>query len=896
MNTSDELTNSFLLWVAEFTKKHPDNVYIKVHETVSVGHLPSELTSRNKQGSLDTMSVCFSSASRRLGSCGGAGSVRLSGVGASFGVGSTGSVPGFGSGFTCAFGGSSSAGSYSGGLGGGSASCTAFTGNEHGLLSGNEKVTMQNLNDRLASYLDNVRALEEANADLELKIKGWYEKFGPGSCRGLDHDYSRYFTVIDDLRNQIISATTSNANIVLQNDNARLTADDFRLKFENEQALHQSVDADVSSLRRVLDELTLCRTDLEIQLETLSEELAYLKKNHEEEMKALQCAAGGNVNVEMNAAPGVDLTVLLNNMRAEYEALAEQNRRDAEAWFNEKSASLQQQISDDAGATTSARNELTEMKRNLQTLEIELQSLLATKHSLECSLTETEGNYCAQLAQIQAQIGALEEQLHQVRTETEGQKLEYEQLLDIKVHLEKEIETYCRLIDGEDGSCAKSKGYGGPGHQIKDPSKATVVKTIVEEIDPRGKVLSSRVHSVEEKSTKVNNMKSEQRVALQNLNDRLASYLDHVRTLEEANADLEQKIKGWYEKYGPGSGRQLAYDCSKYFSVTEDLKRQIISVTTCNASIALQNENARLTADDFRLKYENELALNQSVEADINGLHRVMEELTLCTSDLEIQCEALSEELTCLKKNHQEEMKVMQGAAGGNVNVEINAAPGVDLTVLLNNMRAEYEDLAEQNREDAEAWFNEKSTSLHQQISDDAGAATAARNELMELKRNLQTLEIELQSLMAMKHSYECSLAETESSYCHQLQQIQEQIGATEDQLQQIRMETEGQKLEHERLLDVKIFLEKEIEMYCKLIDGEGRKSKSTYCKSEGRGPKNSENQVKDSKEEAVVKTVVGELDQLGSVLSLRVHSVEEKSSKISNITMEQRLPSKVPQ
>lgn len=42
------------------------------------------------------------------------------------------------------------------------------------------------------------------------------------------------------------------------------------------------------------------------------------------------------MNVEVNAAPGVDLTVMLNNMRAEYEELAEQNHKDIEAWFNEK--------------------------------------------------------------------------------------------------------------------------------------------------------------------------------------------------------------------------------------------------------------------------------------------------------------------------------------------------------------------------------------------------------------------------------------------------------------------------------------------------------------------------------------------------------------------------------
>ncbi|XP_035595744.1 keratin, type I cytoskeletal 18-like [Oncorhynchus keta] len=314
-----------------------------------------------------------------------------------------------------------------------------------GFTMGNEKLNMQLLNDRLATYLESVKNLEQVNSKLELQIREVLEKKGPARA-----DYSRYEATLEDLRKKISEMTVGNAQIAIRVEGAGLAAEDFKVKHESEIGMRQTVESDVANLRRTLDDTIVLQLHLENDIEFLTEELINLKKNHAEDVLELRTQISmAGVQVEVDASKGHDLGKIMEEMRAKYEKMALKSQEELKEWHESKITEVQVQVSENTEALKEAHTTFSESRRSIQSLQIELQSQISLNASLEGNLHDIEMRYNMELQKYNAVLLRLEAELTQIRSDIQHQTQDYHILFNIKIQLEAEIAEYRRLLDGD---------------------------------------------------------------------------------------------------------------------------------------------------------------------------------------------------------------------------------------------------------------------------------------------------------------------------------------------------------------------------------------------------------------------------------------------------------------
>ncbi|KAM7375516.1 hypothetical protein PAMA_014568 [Pampus argenteus] len=307
----------------------------------------------------------------------------------------------------------------------------------------NEKAELQHLNDRFASYIEKVRFLEQQNQALTVEVE---RLRGREPTRIAD----LYEEEMSELRRQVEILTNQRSRIEVERDNLVDDLDKVKIRLQEEIFHKEEAENNLAAFRADVDAATLARLDLERRIETLQEEIAFLKKIHEEEIRELQAQMQETqVQIQMDMSKP-DLTAALRDIRAQYEGIAAKNIAEAEDWYKSKVSDLNQAVSKNNEALKSARQETMEFRHQIQAYTCEIDSLKGTNESLMRQMRDMEDRHGREAGGFQDNIARLEAEIANMKDEMARHLREYQDLLNVKMALDMEIATYRKLLEGEE--------------------------------------------------------------------------------------------------------------------------------------------------------------------------------------------------------------------------------------------------------------------------------------------------------------------------------------------------------------------------------------------------------------------------------------------------------------
>uniref|UniRef100_A0A8C5SNH5 IF rod domain-containing protein n=1 Tax=Laticauda laticaudata TaxID=8630 RepID=A0A8C5SNH5_LATLA len=303
-----------------------------------------------------------------------------------------------------------------------------------------EREQIKTLNNKFVSFIDKVKYLEQQNKLLETKWNCLQQQ-EPVEKANIQPLFENYTTA---LKQQLQRLLNEREQLQLEQSKFQDMVEEFKSRYEEEINHRLDAENNFVLLKKDVDVGYSNKVDLEVKVESLRQELNFIRCVFEAEIESLQAAnSETSVVVSMDNSRVLDIEGIIHSVRSQYEEIAQRSKDEVNTSPVFQYKELQNTWGHYCSNLSSSRHEIQDLTRLVQRCKSEIDAL-------QTSIADNEQQGESALKDAKLKLIEVENNLQSSKDELARLLRDYQNLLNLKLPLDIEIAMYKSLLEGEE--------------------------------------------------------------------------------------------------------------------------------------------------------------------------------------------------------------------------------------------------------------------------------------------------------------------------------------------------------------------------------------------------------------------------------------------------------------